>query len=107
MLSQIIIDSFGSSCIPSYCGAISFCISSRPYLIFTHVYLGGYCSVREKVLCPSVHVAMYACISNLFEDTLSPDFVIGFFLINKDGNRVRELAKLFVWFSINKLSLNF
>ena len=30
-----LIESFGSSCRPRYCGASSFCISSPPYLIFT------------------------------------------------------------------------
>ena len=35
--------------------------------------LGGYCSVREAVLCPSVHVAVYACISHLCEETSPPD----------------------------------
>ena len=37
---------------------------------------------------PSVHVAMYSCISHLYEDTLPPDFVIGVFQISKDGDRV-------------------
>ena len=50
--------------------------------------MGGYRSVREKVIYPSVHVAMYSCISHLYEETLPPDFVIGFFKINKYGNRV-------------------
>ena len=31
---------------------------------------------------------MYSCISHLYEDTLSPDFFIGLFQINKYGNRV-------------------
>ena len=53
-----------------------------------HSYLGGYRSVCEKVLYPSVHVAMYSCISHLYEETLPPDFVIGLFQINKYGNRV-------------------
>ena len=26
-------------------------------------FLGGHCSVRENIRYPSVHVAMYACIS--------------------------------------------
>ena len=45
-------------------------------------------AVREKVLYPSVHVAMYSSISHIYEETLPPYFVICLFQINKDGNRV-------------------
>ena len=31
---------------------------------------------------------MYSCISHLYEETSPPDFVIGLFQINKDGDRV-------------------
>ena len=38
-------------------------------LSFVQVNLSGYCSTRETVLCASVHVAVYACISHLCEES--------------------------------------
>ena len=38
--------------------------------------------------CCYQSLAMYTCISNLCEDTLPPDFAIGLFQINKDGDRI-------------------
>ena len=35
-----------------------------------------------------MHIAMHSCIYHLYEETLPPEFVIGLFQINKDGDRV-------------------
>ena len=42
-------------------------------LSFVEVNPSVWVAIRETVLCASVHVAVYACISHLCEETSPPD----------------------------------
>ena len=52
------------------------------------IEFGRYCPVYQVVLCPAIHIAMYPCVTHLYEKPLPPNFVIRLFQIHEYGERI-------------------
>ena len=55
----------------SWVSSLRYPFIDRGTIFFMWLCLGGYCSVREKVIYPSVHVAVFLHLSSLWRDLAS------------------------------------